>query len=108
MRVAILIIATFFASGTYAQDLSGIWRGSFASSDRLQSLASPSDRYKLEVQIDQRDKAFSSVTYSYKTTLFYGKATATGTVNPKTGKVWLEETKIVELKMQYGSACIMT
>lgn len=108
MRAVILITALLFTSYTYAQDLTGIWRGSFISSDRLQSLASPADRYKLEVQIDQHDKAFNSVTYSYKTTLFYGKATANGTVNLKTGKVWLEEIKIVELKMQFGSACIMT
>lgn len=109
MRAAILIIAILFTSYTYAQDLTGIWRGSFVSlSDRFQSLGGVSDRYKLEVQIDQRDKTFNSVTYSYKTTLFYGKATANGTVNPKTGKVWLEEIKIVELKMQFGSACIMT
>lgn len=109
MRAAILIIAILFTSLTYAQDLTGIWRGSFVSlSDRFQSLGGFSDRYKLEVQIDQHDKTFNSVTYSYKTTLFYGKATANGTVNPKTGKVWLEEIKIVELKMQFGSACIMT
>ncbi len=109
MRAAILIIAILFTSYTYAQDLTGIWRGSFVSlSDRFQSLGGVSDRYKLEVQIDQRDKTFNSVTYSYKTTLFYGKATANGTVNPKTGKVWLEEIKIVELKLQFGSACIMT
>ncbi len=109
MRAALLIIAFLITSVSYAQDLTGIWRGSFISSaDRLQSLGGVSDRYKLEVQIDQHDKAFNSVTYSYKTTLFYGKATATGTVNPKTGKVWLEEIKIVELKMQFGSACIMT
>ena len=109
MRAAIFLTAFLFTSYAYAQDLTGIWRGSFASSsDRLQGFGMASDRYKLEVQIDQHDKAFNSVTYSYKTTLFYGKATATGTVNPKTGKVWLEEIKIVELKMQFGSACIMT
>lgn len=108
MRAAVLITTILFSFHLSAQDLTGIWRGSFVAADRLQSLASPSDRYKLEVQIDQHDKAFNSVTYSYKTTLFYGKATATGTVNPKTGKVWLEELKIVELKMQFGSACVMT
>jgi hypothetical protein len=108
MRFNFLILVILSGQLVNAQDLSGIWRGSFVSSDRLQSLGMPSDRYKLEVQIDQHDKIFNSVTYSYKTTLFYGKAVANGTVNPKTGKVWLEETKIVELKMQFGAACIMT
>ncbi|MEO5997014.1 MAG: hypothetical protein ABIN89_09760 [Chitinophagaceae bacterium] len=108
MRFAFLIIAILVTTFTYAQDLSGIWRGSFISTDRLQYLLNPNDRYKLEVQLDQHDKAFNSVTYSYKTTLFYGKAVANGTFNPKTGKVWLEELKIVELKMQFGSACVMS
>jgi hypothetical protein len=67
----------------------------------------PEDRYKYEVQIDHRDKRFTGVTYSYKTTVFYGKASANGTINPKTGKVMLQETKMVEVKMQFGSdACL--
>ena len=67
------------------------------------------DRYKFELQIEQNAKAFEGVTYSYKTTIFYGKATCRGTVNPKNGKVFLEELKLVELKMQQGSsACVMT
>lgn len=67
------------------------------------------DRYKFEVQLDQHAKAFSGVTYSYKTTIFYGKASARGTVNSNTKKVLLEEMKIVEVKMAGGSdACIMT
>jgi hypothetical protein len=66
------------------------------------------DRYKYEVQIDNRGKSFSGVTYSYKTTVFYGKASAQGTVNAKTGKVILEEMKLLELKMSEGSyACWM-
>lgn len=67
------------------------------------------DRYKFEVQIDQQDKRFSGVTYSYLTTVFYGKATCEGTVNPKTNKVLLEEIKIVEQRMSSGGGiCIMT
>ena len=93
-----------------AQDLTGIWRGSFNSSDKIYSALNIYDRYKFEVQIDDRlNKSFTGVTYSYKTTVFYGKATVNGTINPKTGKVMLQELKIVELKMQGGSeACIMT
>lgn len=67
------------------------------------------DRYKFEVQLDQRNKAFTGVTYSYLTTVFYGKADCKGTVNSKTGKVLLEELKIVEVRMSGSSeACIMT
>lgn len=67
------------------------------------------ERYKFEVQVDQHDKRFSGVTYSYLTTVFYGKATCQGTVNIKNGKVLLEELKIVEQRMSSGGdICIMT
>ena len=67
------------------------------------------DRYKFELQLDQKAKAFDGVTYSYKTTVFYGKASCQGTINTKTKKVFLEELKIVEVRMSGGSeACIMT
>ena len=67
------------------------------------------DKYKFEVQIEQLNNALNGVTYSYKTTVFYGKATANGSVDKKTGEVKLHEIKTVELKMQQNSyACIMT
>jgi len=67
------------------------------------------DRYKFEIQLDQRNKLFNGVTYSYKTTVFYGKADCRGQVNDKTKKVLLEELKITEVRMSEGSdACIMT
>lgn len=94
-----------------AQDLTGIWRGGFRSMNRnrLMEMLGQDDRYKFEVQIDQKDKAFAGVTYSYLTTVFYGKATCQGTVNPKNGKVLLEEIKIVEQRMSSGGGiCIMT
>jgi len=67
------------------------------------------DRYKFEIQLDQRNQLFNGVTYSYKTTVFYGKADCRGQVNNSTKKVMLEELKIVEVRMSEGSdACIMT
>ncbi len=94
-----------------SQDLTGIWRGHFqsSSSSMLERLYGIEDRYKFEIQLDQRNKLFSGVTYSYKTTVFYGKADCRGQVNDKTKKVLLEELKIVEVRMTDGSdACIMT
>jgi hypothetical protein len=95
-----------------AQDLTGIWRGHFVQSGTvsvIQKLYGVEDRYKFEVQLDQRSTYFNGVTYSYKTTVFYGKASCKGTVNTKTNKVLLEELKIVEVRMAQGSdACIMT
>lgn len=95
-----------------AQDLTGIWRGHFLQSGAvsiLDKLYGGEDRYKFEVQLDQRSNQFAGVTYSYKTTIFYGKADAEGTINTKTKKVLLKELRIVEVRMSQGSdACIMT
>jgi hypothetical protein len=97
-----------------AQDLTGIWRGNFrrtptAANSKLMELLGGEERYKFEVQIDQRNKQFNGVTYSYLTTVFYGKATCKGTVDPRTKKVMLEELKIVEVRMAAGDgACVMT
>jgi hypothetical protein len=66
------------------------------------------DRYKFEVQIAQTNKAFEAVTYSYLSTIFYGKAAAIGTVNAHTGKVLLQEGKLLEVRNQSGDVCIMT
>ena len=67
------------------------------------------DKYKFEVQVNQADKAFTGVTYSYRSTVFYGKATCSGTLNKHTKKVLLEELKLIELKTTSGvSPCIMT
>lgn len=92
------------------QDLTGIWRGHFRSAGNrtIEMLFGEEDRYKFEIQLNQRNKQFTGVTYSYKTTVFYGKATCSGAVNTKTKKVIVEELKIVELRMIGGSACIMT
>jgi hypothetical protein len=74
----------------------------------IEQLLGEEDRYKLEIQLDQKAKQFSGVTYSYKTTVFYGKASCSGAVNTSTKKVLLEELKIVELRLVAGSACVMT
>ncbi|MGN6416718.1 MAG: hypothetical protein ACTHMC_04480 [Pseudobacter sp.] len=93
-----------------SQDLTGIWRGNFKSENsRYLEAMGQESRYKIELQVDQHAKAFEGVTYSYLTTVFYGKATARGTVNPLTKKVFIEELKIVEVRMSGRSdACVMT
>src|SRR5215212_8564823 len=109
MRLIFILLLGSLIHTVKAQDLTGIWRGSFNTSEKIYGLLNIDDRYKFEVQIDNQNKTFSGVTYSYKTTVFYGKAIASGTLNPQTGKVFLQETKIVEVKMQENSsACIMT
>jgi hypothetical protein len=109
MRLLITLFLVTAVISVSAQDLTGIWRGSFVSSDnKMMDLFNMEERYKYEVQIDNRGKIFKGVTYSYKTTVFYGKASSKGTINPKTGKVILEEGKLLEIKMPTGNyACWM-
>ena len=68
------------------------------------------DKYKYEVQInDLPNDAIEGVTYSYKTTLFYGKAASQGIYTKKTKTLLLKETKMLELKISDQSvACLMT
>lgn len=110
MNRCILFLLCFCSFSAVGQDLTGIWRGHFRSAGNrmIEQLLGEEDRYKFEIQLDQKAKQFNGVTYSYKTTVFYGKATCSGAVNTTTKKVILEELKIVELRMVAGSACIMT
>lgn len=84
-----------------AQDITGIWRGYFITAD--------GEQYKLEVQVEQSgSNSLSGVTYSYLTTVFYGKAVANGLVKKSSKSVMLQEIRTVEVKMSGSSvACIM-
>jgi hypothetical protein len=114
MKSVLLFLFLGISFCGHAQDLTGIWRGNFkrtpvGQQGRLMDLLGNDERYKFEVQIDQNNKSFKGVTYSYLTTIFYGKATCQGTVNPVNHQVMLEELKIVEVRMSGASdACVMT
>jgi hypothetical protein len=100
--IAILLIISF---PVLSQDLTGIWRGNFYAG------AGPYRQYyKYEVQINQlKNYALQGVTYSYRTTVFYGKATFEGIWFPKTKTALVKELKLVELKIVGNSdACAMT
>ncbi len=94
-----------------AQKLTGIWRGYF-----IQKNYNPfsgqfvEDRYKYEVQINELpNKALEGVTYSYKTTVFYGKAAFRGLYTPATKNLVIKETKMLEIKAgDYSVPCLMT
>ena len=65
-----LLFGTGYCLQLQAQDLTGIWRGNFkrtadANSGRLMDLLGNEERYKFEVQLDQHNKQFKGVTYSY-------------------------------------------
>ena len=98
---------------SHAQNITGVWRGHFwnknlHSKNSIQQLFEGDDRYKIEVQIAQDDKAFQAVTYSYLSTIFYAKAGADGTVNDKTKKVLMREQKLLEVRTVGGDVYAMT
>jgi hypothetical protein len=92
----------------HAQDITGIWQGHFRNNITNTRASIFDDRYRFEVQFAQREKGFEGVTYSYLSTVFYGKAEAIGTINPRTGKVLLQEGRLLEVRNLFGDVCIMT
>jgi hypothetical protein len=109
MRRFFLLLLSAVPLLAHAQDLTGVWQGHFSSgTGEHSSIFTIEDRYKFEVQIAQHDKKFDGVTYSYLSSIFYGKAAAAGTVNPKTGKVLLQEGQLLEIRNAGGGVCIMT
>ncbi len=93
------------SSSVFSQDLTGIWRGSFYA-----SIGPYKDYYKYEIQINQqKNYSLQGVTYSYRTTVFYGKATFQGIWFPKTKSALVKELKLIELKVAGNTdACAMT
>jgi hypothetical protein len=94
------LLVPFSNLASLAQNLTGIWRGTFFTEN--------GSTYKFELQIKQTKNAISGVSYSYLSTVFYGKAVLTGNYN-RTGKTALvREIKTTELRMSdYSVACIM-
>ena len=95
------LIFTCLGFVTYAQDLTGIWRGYFITDGM--------EQYKFEIQIEQTPSArVSGVSYSYLDTRFYGKATLTGSFSKGAQSALIQEIKTVEVRMSGASvACIM-
>lgn len=104
MRYPVLFIFLVLSIAATAQNLTGVWRGTFSENGVL------NERYKYEVQIKQKpDKSFNGVTYSYLTTIFYGKAACQGIYMDKVNNVVLKETKMLDLRTQGNStANVMT
>jgi hypothetical protein len=98
--ILFLLLIPFTRFTSSAQDLTGIWRGYFVTEGF--------DQYKFELQVKQTGSSVSGVSYSYLNTIFYGKATLTGTYDKNGQNALIREIKTVELKMSGGSAaCIM-
>lgn len=96
---------------TNSPSITGIWRGYFVQKDFNPFTGlMVEDRYKYEVQINQLfNNALQGVTYSYKTTVFYGKTSLQGIFTKGTKNVLIKELKMLELKIaDMSEPCMMT
>jgi hypothetical protein len=95
-----LILTTLLSIQLVGQDLSGIWKGYFVTKDYSQ--------YKVEFQLKQTGSQSIGVSYSYLTTVYYGKATMTGRWDENAQQLLIQENKTVEVKASDGSVnCLM-
>ncbi len=110
LNFTLFTLLLFFISTANAQKLTGIWRGYFSSSKNHYSEGYRVENYKYEIQIEQQsNNAVRGVTYSYKTTVFYGKAELSGIYGPSARSLLIKETKLVDLKVGDNSEpCLMT
>lgn len=105
-KFTLLYFLLFIAAFADAQNITGIWKGYFVQN----TLGFYEDRYRFEVQLAQlSNDALNGVTYSYKTTVFYGKAEVKGINTRKTNNIIINELKLVDLKISDKSdPCLMT
>ncbi len=105
-KFTLLYFLLFSIITASAQNVTGIWKGHFVQN----TFGYFEERYKFEVQIAQlANNAINGVTYSYKTTVFYGKANLNGFYTPNTKVLTVNETKLVEVKIDGQSEpCLMT
>lgn len=105
-----LFILLLSAITAQSQKLTGIWRGYFSSSPTNIREGLRTENYKYEIQIEQlSNNSIKGVTYSYKTTVFYGKADLTGIYNVTSKSLIIRENKLSDLKVADNSEpCLMT
>ena len=103
----LLCLLSFVCMGSLgAQNLTGIWRGSFYNPTEI---AMGGSKYRYEVQINNTGRETKGVTYSYQTTRFYGKASMVGVWSASTKNLVLQEDDMLDLKITGGGdGCLMT
>jgi hypothetical protein len=97
-------------SAANAQKITGIWRGYFSSSNGVYRDGAREEMYKYEIQIEQQpNNGLTGVTYSYKSTVFYGKAQLQGIVTLPSKTLIIKEIKLLDLKIgDKSEPCLMT
>ncbi len=105
-----LFTLLLFSLSAESQNITGIWRGYFSSANGLYREGVREEMYKYEVQIDEKtDKSVKGVTYSYKSTIFYGKANMQGIYTPASKTLIIKETGLIELEIgDKSQPCLMT
>jgi hypothetical protein len=105
-----LFTLLLFSYNAESQNITGIWRGYFSSANGLYRDGIREEMYKYEVQIDEKtDKSIKGVTYSYKSTIFYGKANMQGIYTPASKTLIIKETGLIELEIgDKSQPCLMT
>jgi hypothetical protein len=106
--ISLILLSAFISQ---AQSLTGVWRGTFEQNNLNPIVGRFSqDSYKYEVQInDKKDGTIEGVTYSYLTTLFYGKASLKGRFDKKNKTITIKETFLIEVKStEKSDPCLMT
>lgn len=111
MRLYLTLILFLLVSfQVQSQNITGIWRGYFSASNGLYREGIQDEMYKYEIQIEQlQNNSIKGVTYSYKTTVFYGKSLAQGIFNAKSKTLLLKETALIDLRVEgISEPCLMT
>lgn len=111
MRLNLTLFSLLLLSFTaQAQKMTGIWRGYFSSSSGIYREGFKEETYKYEIQLDQQsNNSVKGVTYSYKTTVFYGKAELNGIYTPTSKSIIIKEIRLVDLKIgDKSEPCLMT
>lgn len=111
MRLNLTLFSLLLLSFTaQAQKMTGIWRGYFSSSSGIYREGFKEETYKYEIQLDQQsNNSLKGVTYSYKTTVFYGKAELNGICTPTSKSIIIKEIRLVDLKIgDKSEPCLMT
>lgn len=107
MTLFFLLLISFSSN---AQRLTGIWRGYFSSSTGMYREGFKEETYKYEIQLNQQaNNSVKGVTYSYKSTVFYGKAELNGIYTPTSKSLIIKEIRLVDLKIgDKSEPCLMT
>jgi hypothetical protein len=104
MRFFYLILILLFPSFLFAEDLNGIWKGTFT-----QGPGGCYPKYFLELQINFSDNNITGKVYDYYDTSKFVKLSFTGKYNPQTHRLVLIENKVLQSRIPVDCApCIKT